>query len=223
MIILRTKRFTYIGKTGKDEYTHLLGLIREEIYNNPDILSEIEEDAENLGYSKDNFIREMCISSRKHTSPYTIRLEIRHSRSDKTLVGYLEDGDKVTLARYADAEEQRLYSGNRLMIDRITKKLDIAGLDDYDVAQRIPKDSISITSDLGYLKIYLPFEYEYSQYDIDDFIRGLSGSFRTKTVRDGDIYVMTISGGRWTEIQYFKLLKYLIEEDEFVTILEEEN
>lgn len=118
---------------------------------------------------------------------------------------------------------QNSYSGNRPMIDRITKKLDMAGLDDYDVAQRIPKDSISVTSDLGNLKIYLPYEYEYNQYDIDDFIRGLSGSFRTKTVRDGDIYVMTISGGRWTEIQYFKLLKYLIEEDEFITILEEEN
>ena len=118
---------------------------------------------------------------------------------------------------------QRLYSGNRPMIDRITKKLDFAGLDDYDIAQRIPKDSISITSDLGNLKIYLPYEYEYSQYDIDDFVRGLSGSFRTKTVRDGDTFVMTISGGRWTEIQYFKLLKYIIEENEFVTILEEEN
>ena len=108
------------------------------------------------------------------------------------------------------------------MIDRITKKLDLAGLDDYDVTSRIPKDSISITSDLGNLKIYLPYEYEYSQYDIDDYIRGLSGCFKTKTVRDGDIYVMTVSGGRFNETQYFKLLKYIIEENEFVTILEEE-
>lgn len=221
MIILRTKRFTYIGKTGKDEYTHLLGLIREEIYNRPEILSEIEEDAENLGYSKDSFIREMGIASRKHTSPYTIRLEIRHTRSDKTLVGYLEDGDNVTLVKYVDTEQQKLYSNNRGMIDRITKKLDSAGLDDYDVATRIPEDSISITSDLANLKIYLPREYEYSQYDIDDFIRGL-GMFRTKTVPDGDIYVMTVSGGRLNETQYFKLLKYIIEENEFITILEED-
>lgn len=220
MIILRTKRFTYIGKTGKDEYTHLLGLIREEIYNRPEILSEIEEDAENLGYSKDNFIREMGIAFRKHTSPYTIRLEIRHTRSDKTLVGYLEDGD-VTLVKYVDTEQQKLYSNNQGMIDRITKKLDSAGLDDYDVATRIPEDSISITSDLANLKIYLPREYEYSQYDIDDFIRGL-GMFRTKTVPDGDIYVMTVSGGRLNETQYFKLLKYIIEENEFITILEED-
>lgn len=116
---------------------------------------------------------------------------------------------------------QRIYSGNRLMIDRITKKLDNAGLDDYDIASRISKDSISITSDLGNLKLYLPREYEYSQYDIDDFIRGL-GMFRTKTVPDGNQFVMTISGGRLTEAQYFKLLKYIIEENEFITILEED-
>lgn len=116
---------------------------------------------------------------------------------------------------------QRIYSGNRLMIDRITKKLDNAGLDDYDIASRISKDSISVTSDLGNLKLYLPREYEYSQYDIDDFIRGL-GMFRTKTVPDGNQFVMTISGGRLTEAQYFKLLKYIIEENEFITILEED-
>lgn len=107
------------------------------------------------------------------------------------------------------------------MIDRITKKLDNAGLDDYDIASRISKDSISVTSDLGNLKLYLPREYEYSQYDIDDFIRGL-GMFRTKTVPDGNQFVMTISGGRLTEVQYFKLLKYIIEENEFITILEED-
>ena len=48
----------------------------------------------------------------------------------------------------------------------------------------------------------------------------MSGAFRTKTVPDGDIYVMTVYGGRLNEIQYFKLLKYIIEENEFVTILE---
>ncbi len=220
MIILRTKRFTYIGKTRKDEYTHLLGLIREEIYNRPDILSEIEKDAESLGYLKDDFIREMGIASRKHSDPNKIRLEVRNSRSEKTLVGYLENDDKISLVKYIDNEQQRLYSINRGMIDRITKKLDNAGLDDYDVATRIPEDSISITSDLGNLKIYLPIEYEYCQYDIDDFIRTL-GLFRTKTVPDGDIYVMTVQGGRLNETQYFKLLKYIIEENEFITILED--
>jgi hypothetical protein len=221
MIILRTKRFTYIGKTRKDEYTHLLGKIRDEIYDHPNILEEIENDARDLGYQEDDFIREMGIVSRKHVDPDKILLEVKHSRSDKTLVACLSD-DNISLIQYKNISEQRLYSGNRQMIDRITKKLDNAGLDDYDVASRIPNDSISITSDLGNLKLYFPYEYEYSQYDIDDFIRGLSGAFKTKTVPDGDIYVMTIYGGRLNEIQYFKLLKYIIEENEFVTILEDD-
>ena len=118
---------------------------------------------------------------------------------------------------------QRLYSRNRIMIDRITKKLDNAGLDDYDVDSRIPGDSISISSDLGNLKLYIPHNIEYFKYDLDDFIRGLSGVLRTKTSLDGDVYVMSVYGGRLTEDQYFKLLRYIIEEEEFVTILEEEN
>ena len=118
---------------------------------------------------------------------------------------------------------QRLYSRNRIMIDRITKKLDNAGLDDYDVDSRIPGDSISVSSDLGNLKIYIPHNIEYFKYDLDDFIRGLSGVLRTKTSLDGDVYEMSVYGGRLTEDQYFKLLKYIIEEEEFVTILEEVN
>ena len=109
------------------------------------------------------------------------------------------------------------------MIDRITKKLDNAGLDDYDVDSRIPGDSISVSSDLGNLKIYIPHNIEYFKYDLDDFIRGLSGVLRTKTSLDGDVYEMSVYGGRLTEDQYFKLLKYIIEEEEFVTILEEVN
>ena len=218
MIILRTKRFTYIGGPD-DEYTHLLGEIRDEIYNQPGILRDIEEDAKNLGYQRDDFIREMSLVTRRHIDPDKILLELEHSRSDKTLRGYLID-NIISLIDYKESSEQRSFSGNQQMIDRITKKLDNAGLDDYDVASRISKDSISITSDLGNLKLYLPYEYEYSQYDIDDFIRGMSGAFRTKTVPDGDIYVMTVYGGRLNEIQYLKLLKYIIEENEFVTILE---
>ncbi len=218
MIILRTKRFTYIGGPD-DEYTHLLGEIRDEIYSHPEILRDIEEDAENLGYRRDDFIREMNLVTREHIDPDKILLELEHSQSNKTLKGYLIDNN-ISLVNYKESSKQRSFSGNQQMIDRITKKLDNAGLDDYDVASKISKDSISITSDLGNLKLYLPYEYEYSQYDIDDFIRGMSGVFRTKTVPDGDIYVMTVYGGRLNEIQYFKLLKYIIEENEFVTILE---
>lgn len=115
---------------------------------------------------------------------------------------------------------ERLYSGNRGMIDRITKKLDALDFEDYDISTKIPKDSISISSDLGNLKIFLPSDYEYSQYDIDDFVRGLSSHLKTKTVEEDDLYVMSILGGRLTEAQYFKLAKFIMEENEFITFLE---
>ena len=84
MIILRTKRFTYIGGPD-DEYTHLLGEIRDEIYSHPEILRDIEEDAENLGYQRDDFIREMSLVTREHIDPDKILLELEHSQSNKTL------------------------------------------------------------------------------------------------------------------------------------------
>ena len=117
---------------------------------------------------------------------------------------------------------QRLYSKmNKLMIDKIVAKLDKSGYEDYDVATRIPGDSISVSDSLDALKIYLPKEYEYCQYDIDDFLRSLAGYIRTQTRLDRNIYVMTVSG-KLTEDQYCKLLKYIIDETEFVVIVSEE-
>jgi len=115
---------------------------------------------------------------------------------------------------------ERLYSGNRGMIDRIIKKLDSQDLEDYDISSKISKDTISLSSDLGNLKIFLPKEFEYSQYDIDDFVRGLAGNLKTKTIEDDDIYVMTVLGGRLNETQYFKLAKFIMEENEFITFLD---
>ena len=116
---------------------------------------------------------------------------------------------------------QKNYSRTSIMIDRVINKLDRAGYRDYDVVKRVPDDSISVTADLSSLKIYLPKDYEYEQYDIDDFLRALPGFIRTRTVFDGDIYVMTVSG-KLTEDQYYKLLKFIIDENEFVAIINNE-
>ena len=109
---------------------------------------------------------------------------------------------------------------NKVMINRITDKLDRDGIQDYEVSSRIPKDVASITSDLGNIKINLPLDFEYNQYDIDNFIRGNFGSqVRTTTKQDRDIYVMTLST-KINENQFYKLVKYIIELTEFITILD---
>ena len=107
------------------------------------------------------------------------------------------------------------------MIDKIIAKLEKNGYEDFDVVSKIPADSISVTSDLNSLKIYLPKEYEFDQYGIDDFLRGMAGYLRTRTVLDRDIYVMSVTG-RLTEDQYCKLLQYIIDEEEFVAIISNE-
>lgn len=116
---------------------------------------------------------------------------------------------------------QKLYSRNKVMIDKIIAKLEKNGYEDFDIVSKIPADSISVTSDLNSLKIYLPKEYEFDQYGIDDFLRGMAGYLRTRTVLDRDIYVMTVTG-RLTEDQYCKLLQYIIDEEEFVAIISNE-
>ena len=113
----------------------------------------------------------------------------------------------------------KTYSSNR-MLDRIIAKLDKDGVQDYDTGSRIPRDVVSVNIDLGNLKIYLPRDYEYSQYDIDNYIRNTFGSFiRTTTKQDRDIFVMTLST-KLNENQLYKLIKYIIEITEFVVLLD---
>lgn len=109
--------------------------------------------------------------------------------------------------------------GNGKMIEDITKQLDKIGVEDYEVSRKIPLDVISVTSEPKQVKIYIPRDFEYSQYDIDDFIRSMISHARTKTVYDRNIYVMTVSTSLNLS-QYCKLVKYITEEWEFCTIIE---
>lgn len=113
----------------------------------------------------------------------------------------------------------RHFSLDRKMIEKIEEKLDKLGVEDYDISKKIPLDTISVSSDFVTPKIYIPRDYEYSQYDIDDFIRSIIPFAKTKTIYDRNIYVMSISTPIKLD-QYCKLIKYISEEWEFCTILE---
>ncbi len=113
----------------------------------------------------------------------------------------------------------RLFS-DKNMLTRIAQKLDREGIEDYEISGRIQKDVTSINSDLSNLKIYIPEDLEYSQYDVDGFLRELVGNHvRTMTKLDRDIYVMSVSG-HLSESQYYDLVKYLITENEYVVLLD---
>ena len=102
----------------------------------------------------------------------------------------------------------RHFSIDRKMIDKIEEKLDKLGVEDYEITKKIPLDVISITSDYITPKIYIPRDFEYSQYDIDDFIRSIIPHAKTKTVYDRNIYVMSVSIPMKLD-QYCKLIKYI--------------
>lgn len=104
-------------------------------------------------------------------------------------------------------------------IKDIINKLDKDDLIDYDISYSIPNDCISISTDLNNFRIFIPYEDEFAQYDIDDFIREFGVTYRTKTVRDRDLFILTVIGGKINEKQFYKLLKFLITEYKFCNIL----
>lgn len=118
----------------------------------------------------------------------------------------------------------RLFSSYAIerMITKITEKLDRDRINDYEVTDRVPKDVISIYPDPKCIKIYIPEELEYSQYDIDDFIRSMVPYMRTSISMERDLYVMKVSGGNFNENQLYKLVRYIIDETDFCSIINDE-
>ena len=104
------------------------------------------------------------------------------------------------------------------MLDRISQKLDTSDIEVFDIVDDIPDDHIIITGELNNTEIYFPERYEYSQYDVDDYIRSLSPSLRTSTSIDRDMTIMKIKS-RLTEPQYFKLVKFIIDTEGFCSIV----
>lgn len=109
---------------------------------------------------------------------------------------------------------------NEMLLDKLIKKLEDNNIFDYEIIDKIQKDVISISSDLNSVKIYLPSEFEYSQYEIDDYIRSIIPHIRINTIFDRGIYIMKLPIPITFE-QYYKIIKYIITENDFCSIIEE--
>jgi hypothetical protein len=108
------------------------------------------------------------------------------------------------------------FSNN--MINKLVEKLEQNRIGDFEISDRIPMDTISITGDVNKLKIYIPTDLENFQYDIDDFIRTHAKFVRTNTNLERNIFVMKLNNSL-TFQQYYKLVEYIIEEQGFCTIV----
>lgn len=104
------------------------------------------------------------------------------------------------------------------MLDNIKNKLESEKIEDFEITEKVPKDSISITGDIKDIKLYIPIDLKYTQIKIEDFIRELSKFNRCSTNLDRNIFVMKLSDSL-TLPQYIKLVKFIIEEEGFCSIL----
>lgn len=77
---------------------------------------------------------------------------------------------------------------------------------------------VSIEADLDDLKIYFPEEFEYDRYDVEDELRKIAPMINTSVEQDGHLFVMTLDR-TLNEIQYQKLVKFLIKHFGFCIIL----
>lgn len=114
----------------------------------------------------------------------------------------------------------KLFSNKEAVIKKVTEKLEKEKEYNYDVMDEVPKKYISISANLSNVEIYLPRDEEFFQYSIDDFIREILPFSYTDTRYESGLYKMSIKGAKLTETQYYKLLKFIIDQEGFCVILD---
>ena len=114
--------------------------------------------------------------------------------------------------------KQKEYSNSSEVIQKATQTLEKDRVYDYEVSDKISKEFISISGNLGNLEIWIPQEFEFTQYSIDDFIRELLPYAYTNVRFESNVYKISVKG-KLTLPQYIKLLKHIIKEAEFVVIV----
>lgn len=114
---------------------------------------------------------------------------------------------------------RKFFSLNNQTLKRITQKLDKERIYDYDVDDTIQDDVLTITSNLKDIEVFIPLDEEFAQFEIQDFITGISPFTRVTTTLERDIYVLKING-KLTEDQYYKLIKHIIDTVGFITLLD---
>jgi hypothetical protein len=115
--------------------------------------------------------------------------------------------------------KQKEYTNSSDVIRRATESLEKERTYDYEVSDKISKDFISISGNLGNLEIWIPEEFEFSQYSIDDFIREMLPFAYTNVRQESGIYKMSVKG-KLTQTQYTKLLRHIIKEAEFIVLVD---
>lgn len=119
---------------------------------------------------------------------------------------------------------EKCYSySSGAMIDKLIKDLDKEKIEDYEVVKKIPTDVISIVPDqkaVNGIKIYIPEDLDYSQYDIDDHIRKINRFIRTETNSVTRNMLLMTTNGTFKYSELLDLIKFIIEKEGFCSIID---
>jgi hypothetical protein len=113
--------------------------------------------------------------------------------------------------------EKNYSDMNKSSIKEIVEKLEKERIEDFEVREYISDNDISINTDLDNLEIYIPKEADFARYDIEDFISDMLPYSSINTVMERKVYVLKVRG-KLRKDQYYKLIKFIIEEEGYVVI-----
>lgn len=113
--------------------------------------------------------------------------------------------------------EKNYSDMNKSSIKEIVEKLEKERIEDFEVREYISDNDISINTDLDNLEIYIPKEADFARYDIEDFISDMLPYSSINTVMERKVYVFKVRG-KLRKDQYYKLIKFIIEEEGYVVI-----
>ena len=105
------------------------------------------------------------------------------------------------------------------MIEKISNYLDKKGIDDYEVVSELSEDTVNVYPDPVHFKVYIPEDLDYMQYEIDDFLRTLARTNKTKVSQERHNIALTTSLPL-TQSQIEKLVEFIIKKDGFCTLLD---
>lgn len=106
------------------------------------------------------------------------------------------------------------------MIEDLKKEIEKLGIEDFEVSDRIPRDNVSIGgSGLSDIRIYIPMDSDYLQYEIEDMLRKGGSLIRTQVTVDRNIYVMKVLGTVKLKT-LADIAEHIIEDQGTITILE---
>ena len=113
---------------------------------------------------------------------------------------------------------EKTYSNmNKNNVKEIVEKLEKERIEDFEVREYISDNDISINTDLDNLEIYIPQEADFAKYDIEDFISDMLPYASISTTLERKVCILKVRG-KMRKDQYFKLIKFIIDEEGFVVI-----